>query len=157
MTKRTVQHATFTIERVYAAPRKRVYEAFADPKVKARWFAPPAGYDRSPLVSDFRVGGRESLRSTPPGGLPHTFDAIYMDIVPDERIVYVYEMHIGEPKISVSLATIEFKTAGKGTQLVFTEQGAFLDGYDDAGSRERGTKSLLDQLEATLTRDLAEP
>jgi len=33
---------------------------------------------------------------------------------------------------------------------VLTEQGVFLDGYDDAGSRERGTKGLLDQLEASL-------
>jgi hypothetical protein len=31
-----------------------------------------------------------------------------------------------------------------------TEQGAFLDGYDDAGSRERGTGFLLDSLGASL-------
>jgi uncharacterized protein YndB with AHSA1/START domain len=40
--------------------------------------------------------------------------------------------------------------AGKGTRLVLTEQGAFLDGYDDAGSRERGTGGLLDALEKSL-------
>ncbi len=31
-----------------------------------------------------------------------------------------------------------------------TEQGAFLDGYDDAGSREQGTGFLLDRLGASL-------
>ena len=31
-----------------------------------------------------------------------------------------------------------------------TEQGAFLDGYDDAGSREQGTGLLLDALGASL-------
>jgi len=31
-----------------------------------------------------------------------------------------------------------------------TEQGAFLDGYDDAGSREEGTGHLLDALGASL-------
>jgi hypothetical protein len=31
-----------------------------------------------------------------------------------------------------------------------TEQGAFLDGYDDAGSRERGTQFLLDALGRSL-------
>jgi hypothetical protein len=35
---------------------------------------------------------------------------------------------------------------------VLTEQGAFLDGYDDAGGRDRGTRGLLDQLEAALRR-----
>jgi hypothetical protein len=29
-----------------------------------------------------------------------------------------------------------------------TEQSAFLDGYDDAGARERGTGELLDALDA---------
>ncbi|HEX9785108.1 MAG TPA: SRPBCC domain-containing protein, partial [Opitutaceae bacterium] len=78
------------------------------------------------------------------------FQAQYHDIVQDRRIVYSYSMHIDDKKISVSLATIEFEPAGKGTKLVLTEQGAFLDGYDDAGSRERGTGSLLDALEKSL-------
>jgi hypothetical protein len=55
-------------------------------------------------------------------------------------------------KISVSLATIEFEKTGAGTRLTVTEQGAFLDGYDDAGSRERGTAALLDRLEESLRR-----
>ena len=84
------------------------------------------------------------------------FDATYFDIVPDERIVYAYEMHIDGVKISVSLATIEFKAAGQGTTLVVTETGAFLDGYDDAGSRERGTAQLLEQVGLSLSKGLAE-
>jgi len=43
------------------------------------------------------------------------------------------------------------RVAGKaGTRMSVTEQGAFLDGYDDAGSRERGTGSLMDQLARSL-------
>ena len=59
-------------------------------------------------------------------------------------------MHIDGKKISVSLATIDFEPQGKGTKLIVTEQGAFLDGYDDAGARERGTNDLMDQLAASL-------
>jgi hypothetical protein len=51
----------------------------------------------------------------------------------------------------VSLATLQIKPAGEGrAKLIVDEQGAFLDGYDDAGSRERGTGDLLDQLGASL-------
>ena len=39
--------------------------------------------------------------------------------------------------------------AGK-TTLMVIEQGAFLDGYDDADAREQGTKHLLDALGASL-------
>jgi uncharacterized protein YndB with AHSA1/START domain len=70
--------------------------------------------------------------------------------VPDRRIVYAYAMHRDDVKISVSLATVEFVPSGAGTTQVVTEQGAFLDGYDDAGSREHGTGGLLDKLEAAL-------
>jgi hypothetical protein len=34
--------------------------------------------------------------------------------------------------------------------LKVTEQGAFLDGYDDAGSREQGAGVLLEALGASL-------
>jgi uncharacterized protein YndB with AHSA1/START domain len=70
--------------------------------------------------------------------------------VVNQRLVYVYEMRQDDRKISVSLATIELAPAGKGTRLKITEQGAFLDGYDDAGSREHGTGLLLDRLGASL-------
>ena len=59
-------------------------------------------------------------------------------------------MHLNERKISVSLATIELKGEPGKTTLRLTEQGAFLDGYDDVGSRERGTGYLLDALAASL-------
>jgi hypothetical protein len=42
------------------------------------------------------------------------------------------------------------KRDGGGTKLMVAEQGAFLDGYDDSGSREHGTAYLLDGLGASL-------
>ena len=39
---------------------------------------------------------------------------------------------------------------GKCTKLTITEQGVFLDGYDDAGARERGTNDLMDKLGRSL-------
>ncbi len=45
---------------------------------------------------------------------------------------------------------MKLKPEGAGTRLVATEQDAFPDGYDDLGSRERGTGLLLDRLGASL-------
>jgi hypothetical protein len=45
---------------------------------------------------------------------------------------------------------MQLKAEGGKTTLRVSEQGAFLDGYDDAGSREHGTGHLLDALGASL-------
>ena len=151
MSKRSVQHGTFVIEREFAFPPARVFAGWAVREAKDRWFGGPGGQWK-PLERqmEFRVGGTERARGQWTGGRVSDFRAQYHDIVQDKRIVYSYSMHIDEKKISVSLATIEFEPSGKGTRLILTEQGAFLDGYDDAGSRERGTGGLLDALEKSL-------
>jgi uncharacterized protein YndB with AHSA1/START domain len=99
---------------------------------------------------DVRPGGREQLKGRWESGVVTNFEAVYHDVVPEERLIYSYAMYLDERKISVSLATLELKTAGAGTRLIMTEQGAFLDGYDDAGSRERGSGFLLDALGQSL-------
>lgn len=150
MTARSVVHATFTIERHYEATPARVFAAWATKDAKARWFACTGDWVTTRHEMDFRVGGRERLNTGPAGGTDHGFDATYHDIVPGERIVYSYAMHLDDRRISVSLATIEFKAKGRGTTLVFTEQGAFPDGYDDVAGREHGTRIGLDNLAAAL-------
>jgi uncharacterized protein YndB with AHSA1/START domain len=152
MSARSAIHGTFTLERVYDALPARVFKAWADVEAKSRWFVGPADWQMLERRMDFRVGGRERLRGRKGSGIISTFDSVYLDIVPDQRIVYSYDMRLDEMHISVSLATVQLRPEGNGTRLVITEQGAFLDGYDDAGSRERGTRVLLDRLGAELQR-----
>lgn len=150
MTKRTTTHATFVIEREYPHPPAKVFAAFADPKKKARWFGGPDDWQKSNHQLDFRVGGKESISGGPAGGTVHAYNAEIWDIVDNERIVLAYEMHLDAARISVSLATTEIKPTATGTRLIYTEQGVYLDGYDDAGQREEGTQQLFGQLDAFL-------
>ena len=150
MTLSTVVHDTFVIERIYDVPVAETFRAWADPILKARWFAGSvealgAGYEL-----DFRVGGREVNRGGPPGGPVYTFESEFRDIIPEQRIVYTNEMYADEIRISVSVATVQFRGQGVTTQLILTEQGVFLDGHDTAAQREAGTRSLLDSLAASL-------
>ena len=148
----SVVHDVFHIERTYDATAEQVYKALSDEGAKSRWFYGPEGWRLMERTMDVRVGGRERVKGGFDGGVTTTFDAIYHDVVPRERIVYTYEMRIDERKISVSLATLEIEPAGAGrTKLKICEQGAFLDGYDDAGKREHGTGGLLDKLGASLS------
>jgi len=150
MTKRSAVHGSFTIDRTYPAPVAKVFAAWATKEAKAKWFAGPEGVKETVNELDFRVGGRERNGGLWPDGRTTMFNCLYHDIVPDKRIVTSYDMHINDALISVSLATIEFEPTDGGTRLIVTEQGAFLDGYDDAGSREHGTRWLLDKLGDSL-------
>jgi uncharacterized protein YndB with AHSA1/START domain len=149
MSDRSATHATFVIERTYDAPRARVFAAWADVSAKVQWFGATAE-DEHEL--DFRVGGREHLTARMDDNV-YTYDALYEDIVESERIVYGYNMHVNGEKMSVSVATVELRTAGEGTQLIYTEPGVFLDGLDKPEMREHGTAEMLDKLGATLAQE----
>lgn len=145
------QHATFVIDRTFDAPVARVFKAFSDQEAKARWFTGGAKWKPIERAFDFRVGGKETAVGEWDGGAVTDFRATYYDIIPNRRIIYAYDMYHSGRHLSVSLATIEFAADGNHTRMKLTEQGAFLDGYDDAGSRERGTVELMNRVAETLT------
>lgn len=152
MTKRATLHDTFVINRTFSFERELVFEAWSSVEAKSQWFAGQNGWEAHRRELDFRVGGHERVVGRKPDGRISTFDAHYYDIVPNERIVYAYEMYLDDVRISVSVATVEFKERKRGTQLVITEQGVFLDDFDDARGRQRGTEILINQLEQALQR-----
>jgi uncharacterized protein YndB with AHSA1/START domain len=138
MKKPSVEHASFSIERVYDASPARVFSAWSNAEAKLRWFFCDDSWRLNEHDFDFRVGGRERLSVSPPGGQQH--------------IIYNYAMYVGESRISVSLATVTLEPSGRGTKLLFTEQGAFLDGLASAAEREEGTRLGLENLAAELMR-----
>jgi uncharacterized protein YndB with AHSA1/START domain len=157
MTDRSVIHDTFSIERIYPVAPSRVFAAFALAEAKDAWGdtggLEPAAGEAGTEEFDFRPGGRERFGHKM-DGTTFRYDALYYDIVPDQRIVYSYEMYANDARISVSVATIELAKSGDGTALTWTEQGAYLDGIDGTQApslREEGTTEMLDGLARYLT------
>jgi uncharacterized protein YndB with AHSA1/START domain len=139
------------IDREYNTPPARVFAAWAEKRAKERWFGTGSGQEHE---LDFREGGREHLLVRV-NGSAFTYDALYEDIVPDERIVFTYNMHRDGRRMSVSVTTVELLAHGEGTHLRYTEQGVFLDGEDEPEAREHGTKELLDKLGEALAQEAA--
>jgi uncharacterized protein YndB with AHSA1/START domain len=152
VTQQAVIHDTFAIERTYPAPAFRVFAAFASKEAKETWgdtgdLTDP-GADAADSEFDFQAGGHERF-GFGYQGVSYQYDARYYDIVPGQRIIYSYEMYADGARISVSVATIEFRATPDGTTLTWTEQGAYLDGFDGAeapGLRRGGTAEMLDGL-----------
>lgn len=145
MAHRTVEHASFVIERTFDATASRVYDAWSDPAAKARWFG--AGNEAYSL--DFRVGGRE-VTSGEHEGDNYTYTATIHEIVPQERIVFAYDMDKNDLRISVSLVTVQLASNGGRTNMTYTEYCAYFDGADTPEQREHGTRELINALEESL-------
>jgi uncharacterized protein YndB with AHSA1/START domain len=150
MGSRSATHSTFVIERDYHASAARVFAAWADKTAKAQWFGPTDGDHEL----DFREGGRERFQADVHGAV-YAYDALYEDILTDERIVFTYNMHRNGKRMSVSVTTVELVPAGDKTHLRYTEQGVFLDGEDSPELREQGTQEILAKLGEALAQGAA--
>lgn len=147
-------HGTFMLERRYDASPERVFRAWAEPAAFRRWFVDAPGATIEDWVHDFRVGGQGGGRYRFGGpdaevGFNHTR---FLDIVDSRRIILSYVMgrELGSEtrRESASLATVELSPDGRGTRLVYTEQGAYFgaDGGAHIPLREEGCAAMLENL-----------
>ncbi|KJE21465.1 hypothetical protein FF36_04275 [Frankia torreyi] len=150
-------HGSFRLSRVLAAPPGHVFTAFADIALRRRWFRIPGEPGTSRHELDFRIGGHELAGGTfAVSGVPERIEyhAQFLDIVPDERIVFTYTGILdGQPRWA-SLTTVELAADAAGTRLTRTEQYVFLaltgDGRDDVAHLEGTTRLQFNALESVV-------
>ena len=151
-----IGHGTFTIEKTYNASAESVFAAWGNLESRAQWFVGPADWKPIRRELDFRIGGLEVLHGGFENGYEPLYESRFYSIVPNQRIVFVYDMHLNGEHHSVSLASVEIKGLdSKKTRLTFTEQVTFLDGTDGrkgTSDREEGTQLLLEFLTKFLER-----
>lgn len=71
--------------RVVAAAREKVFAAFADPAVLARWWG-PKGFTNEFHEFDFRNGGVWRFTMRGPDGASYAMDHRFVEIVPPARV-----------------------------------------------------------------------
>ncbi len=150
-------HGSFSHSRSLPASPAAIFAAFADTAVRRRWFQIPSEPDGAHHELDFRVGGAEIARGRLAGaGLPETIEyrSRFVEIVPEERIIYTYELSLNGELRSVSLVSVELAPDAGGTRLTYTEHYVFTafsgDGWHDRAERERGIPLQLNGLQAVI-------
>lgn len=146
-------HGEFTLERHFEAPTARVWLAITDAAERAGWFVGPENWTELERALDLRVDGVERLRGRFASGLETTYAARFHAVEPDRRLVYAYDMHLGDAHHSVSLATLELRGDRGTTRFRYNERLVFLDGTDATKgtvSRKHGASAHFERLAVQL-------
>ncbi|MBE2320843.1 SRPBCC domain-containing protein [Solirubrobacter sp. CPCC 204708] len=131
------------VARVVRAPRVKVYRAFLDPELVARWLAPEDSIVSTATV-DERVGGVHRVEMLTPSGEAHMFDSVISELVPDERIVLIFKF---APNAEETVLTVTLRDVPGGTEVVLEHRNITAEGPLNEQSVDAGWNSVLDKLE----------
>lgn len=143
---------TLVIERTFSAPIEKVWNAHASLETKQKWFKGPPEWKQTERTLDFHIHGKETMKGIL-NGKDSSYTAVYFEIVPNERLVYAFDVVWEGEIFSVSLVTTEFESVPEGTKMTFAEQLTYLDNPDPVTAHENrkmGTGGHFVNLEALL-------
>jgi uncharacterized protein YndB with AHSA1/START domain len=132
------------LDRVIAAPRSKVYRAWLDPAVLARWMG-PNDFTVTLATVDERVGGVHQVEMLDADGGHHVFVSVIEELVPDERIVFAFRF---APEAEQTKLTLTFDDAdGGGTALRLRHERITMDGELNNQSVNDGWSQTLAKLQ----------
>ncbi|WP_099866723.1 SRPBCC family protein [Pararhizobium haloflavum] len=76
-----------TLTRLIDAPRASLYRCWTEPALIRQWFV-PAPWTIAHVETDLRPGGRSFIVMADPDGNEHPNDGVYLELVPNEKIVF---------------------------------------------------------------------
>ncbi|MBX4890361.1 SRPBCC family protein [Rhizobium bangladeshense] len=130
------------VTRTFDAPPSTVYRAWSQPELFRRWWVPKSAPGIS-LVScemDVRTGGKYRLEFGAGGSDTMAFYGRYLEVVPNERIVWTNDE--GEEG---AITTVTFEDQGGRTLVVFHEVYPSKEALEEA--LQGSAAALAEQLE----------
>jgi uncharacterized protein YndB with AHSA1/START domain len=139
------------VERVFDAPRERVFAAYTDPQLVPRWWGPRS---TTTVVEelDAKAGGAWRFVMRDEDGGETVFRGVFREVTAPERIVQTFEW-AGMPG-HVSIDTASFEDLGDGRTKV-TSTSVFHAAEERDGMLESGMERGMNETYARLDELLA--
>ena len=156
MTTTSMRHTMTTptdrqirVERIFDAPRDRVWHAFTDPKLVAQWW----GRGNKLVIERMEVerGGHWRVVEHSPDGA-HGFEGRYREVTPQERLVRTFEWDGMPGHVLVESTTFEDLGDGR-TRIVATS--LFHTTEERDGMMSAGMEAGMNESYLALDRLLA--
>ena len=140
-----------TIRRTFAAPRALVFQAWTDGEQLKRWSC-PTGFTIPFSEGDIRPGGKFRTCMRSPEGEDHWLSGAYVEIVPEEKIVFTHRWHdeAGEPGHETVVTVTLADSQHGGTRLTLHQ--AFFISEASRDGHFSGWTETLDSLERFLAK-----
>jgi len=136
---------SLTVKKTIPAPVEKVFDAWLDPKMLAKFMMPGPAMSVPKAESDGREGGRFNIvMATPEQEIPHA--GTYLEISPHSRIRFTWESPYS---VDDSTVTLDFKATGDKTTEVALTHVKFAS-EEARDNHKGGWTSILDMLATTL-------
>jgi uncharacterized protein YndB with AHSA1/START domain len=150
---------TLQIRRTFAAPREKVFAAWAEREQLEKWMCRDvAAHVITHHVQDIRTGGRYLMEIRDPSeGETYWGQGDYLEVKPPEKIVFSWSWTKQEPDGSrtklnpespETRVTVEFFARGDSTEIVLTHTGFLSE--KDRQEHDRGWNGCFDVLARIL-------
>src|SRR5258706_12837362 len=145
----TPTNREIVLTRVFAPPRRMVFDAFTKPELLKRWFG-PRGWALVVCAVDLKVGGGFRVVLRGPDGKEMGMRGVYREIAPPERSVHMesYDDYPGESQVTAVFVEQEGKATLTATVLYPSRE--VRDAVIQSGM-EHGAAESYDKLAELLT------
>ena len=128
------------VKRIVTAPRNEVYRAFVEPETMKQWMG-PGTVQCLDVTHELRVGGRLRVHMQSEEG-DHIAVGEYLEIVPDERLVFTWSWETGVVKDT--RVTVSLRDLGERTEIELLHE--MLPEQDAVNKHTEGWTACLAQL-----------
>jgi uncharacterized protein YndB with AHSA1/START domain len=129
------------VKRVIKASPAELFEAWTNPELMQKWFA-PAPMTVASATQDLRVGGAYSIKVLKGSGTLHV-EGTYKQIIPNKLLAFTWTPCSESPSYE-TLVTVEFQEAIGGTEITITHEG--FQSAEAVAKHNQGWIGCLDNL-----------
>ena len=140
--------AALVLRRTYAVPRERVFAAWTNPEIAARFLGPGEIKATVPQM-DVKVGGTFTIAMDLPENGRFVARGTYLEVNAPKRLVMTWRWEEDDPAEEYdSLLSLDFNERDGGTELVLTHEK--IASVESRARHEEGWTAIIDQLATVL-------